>query len=94
MKENKYIGSKFDDFLEEEDLLIEVEARAIKRVISYYIQKEINEKKISKSTIAKRMNTSRSTVDRLLNPDNISVTLLTLENIAHALGKKLKIKFV
>ena len=92
MKKNKHIGSSFDDFLREEGLLAEAEATAVKRVIAYQIEKEMAEHQISKSALARMMQTSRSSLDRLLDPDNSSVTLLTLENAALALGKKLKVQ--
>ena len=89
---NKYVGSSFDDFLKEEELLVETEATAAKRVLAYQIQKEMTAQHISKSDLARRMHSSRSSLDRLLDPENPSVTLLTLENIAIALGKRLKIQ--
>lgn len=92
MKKNKHIGSSFDQFLQEEGLLAEAEAIAMKRVIAYQIEKEMAERQISKSTLARRMQTSRSSLNRLLDPENPSVTLLTLESVALALGKKLKIQ--
>lgn len=92
MKKNEYIGSDFDDFLQEEGLLAEAEATAVKRVIAYQIEKEMAERRISKSALARVMQTSRSSLDRLLDPENASVTLLTLESVALALGKKLKVQ--
>ena len=92
MKKNKHIGSSFDDFLQKEGLLAEAEATAVKRVIAYQIEKEMAELQISKSDLARMMKTSRSSLERLLDPDNPSVTLLTLENAALALGKKLKVQ--
>lgn len=89
---NKYVGSSFDDFLKEEELLVETEATAAKRVLAYQIQKEMTEQRISKSDLARRMHSSRSSLERLLDPENPSVTLLTLENVAIALGKRLKIQ--
>ena len=91
---NKYIGSNFDDFLENEGLLAEVEATAIKRVIAIQITKLMQKHKLSKTAMAKRMKTSRSSVDRLLDPQNESVTLQTLERAALALGKRLQINFI
>lgn len=88
---NKHIGSDFDDFLREEQLLAETEAVAVKRVIAYQIQKEMAERRISKSALARMMRTSRSSLDRLLDPDNGSVTLLTLQSAAIALGKRLRV---
>ena len=89
---NKHVGSSFDDFLKEEKLLVETEATAAKRVLAYQIQEEMAEQNISKSDLARRMHSSRSSLERLLDPENPSVTLLTLENIAIALGKRLKIQ--
>lgn len=91
---NKYLGSNFDDFLEEEGLLAEVEANAIKRVISYQIAELMKKHNLSKAAMAKRMKTSRSAIDRLLDPQNESVTLQTLERAALVLGKRLQINFI
>ncbi len=89
---NKHLGSDFDDFLQNEGLLAEAEATAIKRVLAFQIQKEMEERQLTKSALAKLMNTSRSSLDRLLDPENSSVTLVTMESAAIALGKKLKIQ--
>lgn len=89
---NKHLGSDFDDFLQDEGLLAEAEATAIKRVLAFQIQKEMEERQLTKSALAKLMNTSRSSLDRLLDPDNPSVTLVTMESAAIALGKKLNIQ--
>lgn len=89
-----YLGSNFDDFLEEEGLLAEVEAAAIKRVIAFQIDELMKARRLSKTAMAKRMNTSRSSIDRLLDPTNESVTLQTLERAALALGKRLQINFI
>ena len=89
---NKHLGSNFDNFLQEEGLLAEAEATAIKRVLVFQIQKEMEERQLTKSALAKLMNTSRSSLDRLLDPNNPSVTLVTMESAAIALGKKLKIQ--
>lgn len=92
MNKNKHIGSGFDEFLQEEGLLAEAEATAVKRVIAHQIEREMAERNLSKSALARMMHTSRSSLDRLLDPDNASVTLLTLEGVALALGKKLKVQ--
>ncbi len=89
---NKYIGSKLDEFLEEEGVLPEVEAIAVKRVIAYQLGELMKEQKMTKTQLARRMETSRSALERLLDPDNASVTLLTLERAAKALGKHIKIE--
>ena len=90
---NKNIGSSFDDFLEEEGLLAEAEAIAIKRVIAYQVAELMKSQNMSKVAMAKRMKTSRSALDRLLDPKNTSITLQTLERAAHAIGKRLRIEF-
>lgn len=91
---NKYIGSNFDDFLENEGLLAEVEATAIKRVIAFQIIDLMQKHNLSKTDMARRMKTSRSSIDRLLDPKNESVTLQTLERAALALGKRLQVNFI
>jgi antitoxin HicB len=87
-----HIGSNFDDFLEEEGLRADAEATAIKRVIAFQIELEMKQANLSKSAMAERMHTSRTALDRLLDPANVSVTLQTLERAALALGKSLKIE--
>ena len=89
---NKHLGSSFDTFLEEEGLRADTEAAAIKRVLAYQLEMEMKRAKLSKSAIAKRMHTSRSALDRLLDPANVSITLQTLERAALVLGKNLKIE--
>ena len=91
--EVKHIGSSFDSFLQEEGIMAEAEATALKRVLAYQIKQEMELRHISKTALAKMMRTSRSSIDRLLDPKNSSVTLLTLENVAVALGKRLKLQF-
>jgi antitoxin HicB len=94
MKNNPYIGSSFDDFLDEENLLTQVNEIAIKRVIAWQLQQEIETKQMTKTGVAKAMGTSRAAVDRLLDPDNTSVTLNTLDRAAKVLGKRIKIELV
>jgi DNA-binding Xre family transcriptional regulator len=91
---NKYIGSDFDAFLEEEGIKEDTEIVAIKRVIAFQLQKTMKKLHISKTMMAKKMNTSRSAVDRLFDPENESITLHTLNKAASVLGKKLKIELV
>ena len=88
----KNIGSSFDDFLEEEGLLEEVTAVAVKRVIAYQLQEKMLERNLSKSEMARRMETSRSALDRLLDPENASVTLQTLQSAVQALGGRLNVE--
>jgi antitoxin HicB len=86
------IGSDFDDFLRDEGILEEADAVATKRVIAYQIAQEMEKGNISQSELARRMKTSRSSVERLLDPANPSVTLVTLERAASAVGKRLKVQ--
>ena len=86
---NEFIGSSFDDFIQEEDIAIEVKNEAIKRLISYNLLEEMQKQNINKTEMAKKMSTSRAALDRLLNPYNDSVTLATLTKAADVLGKKL-----
>jgi antitoxin HicB len=90
MKE-QYVGSNFDDFLTEEGLLAEAEAVAVKRVIAFQLAQVMKEQNLSKAELARRMNTSRAALNRLLDPSNQSVTLQTLERAASVLGKRLQI---
>jgi antitoxin HicB len=78
MKKKGRIGSSFDDFLKKEGVYEEVTARAIKRVIARQLDALMQDQGLSKSSLAKRMKTSRAQLDRLLDPDNESVTLGTL----------------
>jgi len=89
---NKHHGSDFDDFLREQDMLSGAEAVAAKRTLSFQIEKEMRKKGMTKVEMATRMRTSRTAVDRLLDPANVSVTLNTLEKAALVLGKKLSIR--
>ncbi|MBI2501999.1 MAG: XRE family transcriptional regulator [Candidatus Latescibacteria bacterium] len=89
---NKRMGSDFDEFLESEGLLSEVEAVAVKRVIAYQLAQLMKEKKLTKTAMAQRMRTSRSALDRLLDPSNPAVTLQTMDRAARILGKRLRIE--
>lgn len=89
MNVNPYSGSRFDDFLAEEGILDEVTARAHKRLLALQLQDAMNEVQINKSELASRLQTSRSQLDRLLDPDNTAVTLDSLERLARAVGKQL-----
>ena len=88
---NKHIGSNFDDFLEDEGILAEVEAVAIKRVIAFQVEQMMKEQNLSKTEMSRRMKTSRAALDRLLDPANQAVTLQTFDHAARALGKRLQI---
>lgn len=92
---NKHIGSSFDDFLQEEGILEETQAAAAKKIVAFQIWKIMKENNISKSRMTMRMHIkSRTQLNRLLDPNNKSVTLLTLEKAANALGKRLEVQLV
>jgi len=88
----QHLGGDFDDFLRDEHLLDDAGAAAAKRVIAFQIGQEMKRARVSKSEMALRMKTSRPAVDRLLDPNNRSLTLSTLERAAAAVGKKLKVE--
>ncbi len=90
---NKHTGSNFDDFLEEENILEEVSAKAHKRLLALQLSDIMQEKKITKTNLASKLKTSRSQLDRILGPDNSSITIEVLERVAHAVGKRLHIEF-
>lgn len=91
---DKHIGSDFNDFLKEDGIYEETNDIAIKRVIAYQLEQEMKAQSVTKTKMAKMMNTSRAVVNRLLNPDNSSLTLHTLESATRVLGKKLSISIV
>lgn len=90
-KPNRHVGSPFDDFLHEQGIFDDVEKLATKKVIALQLQAHMDAGKISKTEMAKRINTSRSQLDRVLDPENTSVSLETLERAALAIGRRLRI---
>ena len=92
MVRNAYTGSNFDDFLAEEGVLDEVTARAYKRLWDLQVQDAMTEAHLSRTELAGRLQTSRSQLDRLLDPENTSVTLDSLERLARAIGKQLVLR--
>ncbi|SPF38701.1 Transcriptional regulator, Fis family [Candidatus Sulfopaludibacter sp. SbA4] len=88
------IGSSFDSWLKEEGIYEEVTARAIKRVLARQVEAAMNEKKISKAEMARRMRTSRAALDRLLDPENDGVTLSTLQKAASAVGREIRLELI
>jgi antitoxin HicB len=89
MKKNKHIGSSFDDFLKEEGIREDVTALAVKRVLALQIAQEMAKLKLSQNQMAKRMNTSRTQVKRLLDPTNDKVQLDTMQRAATVIGRTL-----
>jgi antitoxin HicB len=88
------IGSSFDDFLKQDGVYEEVTARAIKRVLARQLDDLMRREDISKTELASRMKTSRAQLDRLLDPENESVTLGTLARAAQAVGRHLRMELV
>lgn len=91
---NPRVGSSFDTFLEEEGIRDEIEVLAQKRVIAWQIEQAMKETGINKVEMAERMHTSRTQVDRLLDPDNNKVQLDTLQRAAQAVGRTLKLELL
>jgi antitoxin HicB len=88
----KHIGSNFDDFLQEESLLENATAVAVKRVIAWEIEHEMAKQQLTKTSMAKKMHTSRAALNRLLDESDTSLTLVTLASAASALGKQIQFK--
>jgi len=86
----KGIGQNFDDFLKEQGLFDEVNDLAAKRLISYQLQQVMKEQNMTKSTVAKKMKTSRVAIDNILDP-KFNTSIDSLERFACVLGKKLTI---
>jgi predicted XRE-type DNA-binding protein len=89
---DQHIGSNFDDFLAEEALLEETTAIAVKRVIAWQIEQEMAAQNLTKTSMAKKMHTSRAALNRLLDEADTSLTLTTLASAAAVLGKKIKVE--
>ena len=85
-------GSSFESFLEGEGIREEVEAVAIKRVLAWQLAQAMERKKMTKKAMAHELHTSRSQLDRLLDPNNVSVSLDTMARAAQVLGKSLVIQ--
>lgn len=91
---NPHIGSSFEDFLDEEGIADEIGAAAVKQVLAWQIEQFRQAQGLSKSALAKRMNTSRAQVERLLDPTNTQVQLDTLLRAAAALERRLVVELV
>ena len=91
-KTNPRQGTSLEDFLNEDGHLEIATRVAVKRVIAWQLQEEMNRRKLTKTAMAKMMQTSRMQLDRVLNPDDNNVTLETLEKAASAVGRSLKLE--
>ena len=92
MKKKGRIGSSFDDFLKEDGIYEETHDIAVKRVLAWQIAQAMKDQHISKTKMAERMKTSRTQIERLLDPKNNSVQLDTLQRAAHIVGRRLVIQ--
>jgi antitoxin HicB len=90
--QNPHIGSSLDEFLREEGILEEARSIAVKEALAWQVEQAMKREKITKAEMARRMQTSRAALDRLLDPKNVSVTLQTLFRAAHAVGSDLRIE--
>ncbi len=90
----KHLGSSLDEFLAEEGILEQASARSQKRALVWQIEQAMKEADISKAEMARRMNTSRSHLDRLLDPENDKIQLDTLNRAAVAIGRNIKLELV
>lgn len=87
---NTHIGSSLDDLLVEDNMLDEVSAVAVKRVIAWQIAQEMKAQHLTKTSLAAKMKTSRAALNRLLDQNDTSLTLATLTSAANALGKRFR----
>jgi DNA-binding phage protein len=94
MADNKHRGSSLDDLLAQEGVLEQFQAKAIKEVVAWQLAEAMRERKLSKNQLAKQMHTSRTQVDRVLDPEAGNVTLETLQRAAGLVGKRVKIELV
>lgn len=94
MIDKRKLGTSFDSFLEEEEILQESEAVALKRVIAYALEQKMKADNISVNRLAKELETSRTAICRILDPENTSITLSTIVKVAKYLGKGISLSFV
>jgi antitoxin HicB len=93
-KKNPHVGGAFDDFLSEEGIQEETVAMAIKQVVARMLAEEMEKQHITKTAMAKQMKTSRSQLDRLLDPRKTGVSIETLTHAAEAVGRSLEVRLV
>jgi antitoxin HicB len=93
-KKNPHIGSSFESWLEEVGIREEVTVAAIKAVIAHQLAAEMKKKKLTKKRMAELMKTSRAQLDRLLDPDNGSATIESLQRAAKIVGRELRMELV
>jgi antitoxin HicB len=91
---NPHRGSRVDEWLKEEGIFEEVTAKAIKEVIAWQLAEVMKAQSITKTEMARRMNTSRFQLDRVLDPENAGVSLDTLSRAAAAIGRRVRLELV
>ena len=91
---NKHRGSTLESFLKKDGLQEEVHAAALKRAVALKLDDLMKEQRVNKSAMAAQMQTSRAAIHRLLDPENTSITLATLNRAARSLGRRVKIELV
>ena len=91
---NPHIGSSLEEWLEEEGLLEDATNFAIKSVLAWQVGQYMQQNELTKTAMARMMNTSRAALDRLLDPENESITLKTLQNAARAVGARVELNLV
>ena len=89
----KHMGSSIDDFLKEEGIFEEAQAQAVKEVVAWQLAEAMRVQKISKNKMAMLLKTSRSQVDRLLDPTS-DITLTTLQRAAAMVGRRVSIELI
>ncbi len=94
MADNRHKGSTLESFLEEEGVLAEFQAKAIKEVIAWQLAEAMRERGLSKSRLATMMRTSRTQVTRLLDPNDGNVTIETLQRAAELVGRRVEVQLV
>ena len=94
MIDSQHIGSTLESFLQEENRLEEARAIALKRVLAWQIEQAMQAQRLTKTEMARRMHTSRTQLDRLLDPNNDKVLLQTVQRAAAAIGKQLNFELV
>lgn len=90
----RHIGSRVEDFLDEEGILESATAKAVKNVIAWQLAEEMKAKRMTKKRLAELMKTSRAQIDRILDPQKGNVTIETLQRAASLLGRKVRLELV
>ncbi len=94
MAKNKFCGSTLDSFLESEGVLAEFQAKAIKEVIAWQLAAAMQERKLTKTKLAQLMQTSRTQINRVLDPEDGNVTIETLQRAAALVGRRVQLELV